>query len=371
MRICRVSQTYPTNENNGKGLHCYHVSKLNKVPTVIFTKNYKDETYWPEPENVILHKIRYWQHPFPKDNSFSVDWLMSVFSYFFGQIQFLIGSVPALIKFQPTITHIQSPHAIFIGLFNKLFFKTPILLTFHGSDLLRIKNIKPYHFLLRKVDAILYVNPDMLEDLERIFPNVQKINSPSGVDLSFFNNLPKKRKRQLVAVGNLRWQKAYEDLLQSFYIFLKEYPDYKLIIAGDGDLKQDLIKQSELLGISNSVIFLGRVSSQKIKSILLESELFVMSSVTEGMPKALLEALASHLPVVVTDVGACKKLSTDVGLCVECRNPPAFARAIDKVLNDKDKYQQYVQNCRKKIEGNSWSNLASIILETMKKLEEN
>ena len=72
MKICRVSQTSPTDSNNGKGLHCFHVSNLMEYPTLVLTKNYKDEKYW-EYKNHVKLKINYFQYPFPKENKFLIN----------------------------------------------------------------------------------------------------------------------------------------------------------------------------------------------------------------------------------------------------------------------------------------------------------
>ncbi len=250
MRVCRVSQTFPTDKNNGKGLHCYHVSKLQQVPTLVVTKFYPDEEYWQAPENVTLKKVSYWQAAFPSGNKFSPAWLIALVSYFVGQLQLLFKAIPALVKFKPTVTHLQSPHAILIGLFNKLFLGAPIVLTFHGSDLLRIKKIKPYHWLLRHVNTVLYVNANMQQDIKRMCPKARLVHTPSGVDLDVFTTDKEqlvKKKKQLVSVGNLRWQKGYKYLLDAFALVLKERPEYELVLVGEGELKDELDAQAKSL----------------------------------------------------------------------------------------------------------------------------
>ena len=79
MKICRVSQTYPTVENEGKGLHAYFTSDFIEEPTLILTKYYEEE-YLEPASHVKLKKIKYWQVTFPASNKFSLKWFIAFLS---------------------------------------------------------------------------------------------------------------------------------------------------------------------------------------------------------------------------------------------------------------------------------------------------
>lgn len=105
--------------------------------------------------------------------------------------------------------------------------------------------------------------------------------------------------RVVVSVGRLCAQKNQNLLIDAFCIFKKEHPGYKLVIFGDGELKEDLVKQVEYLGLTQNIFFEGAVAD--IWSRMKTARMFVLTSKYEGMPNALLEAMALGLPCVTTD----------------------------------------------------------------------
>lgn len=107
------------------------------------------------------------------------------------------------------------------------------------------------------------------------------------------------RKKEIVAVGRLVSQKNYPLLLESFAEFNKIYDDYTLSIYGKGPLEEDLNHLCKKLGIEKSVKFKG--FSKNIHKEILKSSMYIMTSDYEGMPNALMEAMAIGLPVISTN----------------------------------------------------------------------
>tara|TARA_B100001093_G_C26724111_1_gene969141 strand:- start:36 stop:1133 length:1098 start_codon:yes stop_codon:yes gene_type:complete len=359
-----VSQTSPTDSNNGKGLHCYHVSNLMKYPTLVLTKNYKDEKYWQYNKHVTLKKIDYFQFPFPKENKISYKYILAISSYVVGQITFFLKSIGSLLKFKPNIIHLQSPHAIGIGIFCKIFFKSKLIITFHGSDLKRIRKNKIFLSMLRSADRLLYVDKNMIEDLTNYFPTEILIHTPSGIDIEFYIPLNLPRKKQIITVGNLRWQKDHETLIKAFSIFLKTYPEYRLLIVGEGDKRDSLMSLAKKLCITEKVNLSGRKNQKQVLTELNESKFFVLSSVTEGMPKALIEALATNTPAVVTNVGSCKSITKGAGYSVEPSDPISLSQAMIKMIDNELRYEEFSLQARRNVSEYSWKNLAGRINNT-------
>lgn len=364
MKICRVSQTSPSDSNNGKGLHCYHVSNLMKHPTLVLTKKYKDEKYWKYKKHVNLKKIDYYQFPFPKENKISLKYILALLTYITGQLTFFLKSVKSLVRFKPDIVHLQSPHAIVVGIFCKIAFKSKLVITFHGSDLRRIKKNKIFLSMLGYSDRLLYVDKNMHKELINHFSLESLTHTPSGIDIDFYTPLNLPRKKQIISIGNLRWQKDHETLIKAFNIFLKRYPDYELLIVGEGDQRNKLTDLSKRLSISDKVLLTGRKKKEQILKELNNSKFFVLSSVTEGMPKALIEALATNTPVVVTNVGSCKIVSKNAGYCVEPSNPEELSLAMIKMVEDEKKYKAFEFMARKSVQDFSWNSLAEKINNT-------
>jgi glycosyltransferase involved in cell wall biosynthesis len=135
----------------------------------------------------------------------------------------------------------------------------------------------------------------------------------------------------LASVGRLHAEKGLPFLLEAFRTFLHEHPRAVLLLAGDGPEGESLRKQAEALRIAGSVRFLGTLLSPW--ELLAAADIFVLASVYEGMPNALLEAMAASLPVVATAVGAVPEMVEDgsEGLVVSPGDPAALTAALERL----------------------------------------
>jgi len=104
---------------------------------------------------------------------------------------------------------------------------------------------------------------------------------------------------QVIAMGRLQREKAYDVLLQAFSIVLKSFPQAQLAILGEGPLETQLKKQAVELGVAHAVAFPG--FQKNPWPYVKHADLFVLASRFEGLPNALLEVLALGVPVVATD----------------------------------------------------------------------
>lgn len=117
---------------------------------------------------------------------------------------------------------------------------------------------------------------------------------------------------------------------------MEQYPKVVLLIVGDGPLRNELQERVEDLGIRDKVIFTGmRSDTPELYSLM---EFFILSSITEGLPVALLEAMASKKPVIATEVGAVPKVIQDghSGLLVEPKDVEGLSKAIIDLLENPD-----------------------------------
>lgn len=135
-------------------------------------------------------------------------------------------------------------------------------------------------------------------------------------------------------VGRLNWAKDLPTLIRAFAQLLQTLPDIGLVLVGDGALRGELTALADREGVSERVRFLGDRSDVRI--LLRGFDVFAMSSVTEGYSIALLEAAASGLPIVATDVGGNSEITRDGvnGRIVAAGDPFALARALKDVLAD-------------------------------------
>lgn len=136
-------------------------------------------------------------------------------------------------------------------------------------------------------------------------------------------------------VGNLREAKGHIYLIRGAPLILKEFPDTRFIIVGEGELKGFLIKETERLGVAHRFIFTGFLDSPL--SIVSLFDIFVFPSLWEGCPVALLEAMMLGKSCVAFPVGDIPYIIEDgkSGLLVEYRSAEKIASAVITLLKDK------------------------------------
>lgn len=145
-----------------------------------------------------------------------------------------------------------------------------------------------------------------------------------------------KKKKIILAVGRFNEQKNYPNLLKAIS-HLKEQStiDFILLVAGDGELRNDIEELIRELKLSNEVALLGRRNDVPI--LMSACDLFVLSSDYEGLPTVLIEALACQSHVVSTDVSGVFEIIGEHGSVVPVNDSHALSQAIEKSLTNNNK----------------------------------
>jgi glycosyltransferase involved in cell wall biosynthesis len=140
--------------------------------------------------------------------------------------------------------------------------------------------------------------------------------------------------RLLIFVGRLDRQKDPLLLVDSFQVLRGSEQNVHLLVIGDGALRSEVEKRISAGNLVNQVSLVGAQPPSRIASLLQASDVFVLSSAYEGMPIAVLEALAAGLPVVSTDVGEIRLVVKESinGEISPARTPRAMAQAISSAL---------------------------------------
>ena len=168
-----------------------------------------------------------------------------------------------------------------------------------------------YAFAYRRAGLVICQSESMKEEIQREFrvDESRLAVLPNPVDSDSIRSAVQRpdaeRIRQtphLVAIGRLVPEKGFDLLLEAFEGVSKQTPELRLIIAGSGPCEASLKTQAERLGIANRVLFSGYVADPA--TLFRDASLFVLSSRTEGIPNALLEAAAAGLPIVTTPASA-------------------------------------------------------------------
>lgn len=142
--------------------------------------------------------------------------------------------------------------------------------------------------------------------------------------------IPVNRSKTIINVGRLKPQKNQALLIRAFSFVVEKYPDYSLSIYGDGPLLNDLKCLAVELNVIDKIVFHGFVND--ISSAICNAGMFVLSSDYEGMPNALLEAMASGIPCISTDCGGGGARAVidngKNGILVPCNDEIALSNAI-------------------------------------------
>jgi colanic acid/amylovoran biosynthesis glycosyltransferase len=149
-------------------------------------------------------------------------------------------------------------------------------------------------------------------------------------------NRPGSSSVRLIAVGSLIWTKGYEYALLTLRALLDRDVDARLEIIGDGNERQRVLFTVNDLGLTHRVTLQRTVPPEQVREAMQRSDLFLHSSLSEGISNAALEAMACGLPVVTSDGGGMKEAVHDgiEGFVVPLRDPVAAADAVAKLARD-------------------------------------
>lgn len=142
------------------------------------------------------------------------------------------------------------------------------------------------------------------------------------------------RRKAIVGVGRLMPQKNFALLINSFSRIAEKYPEYNVEIYGNGVLQEALVKQIEKLKLENRVHLMGM--KEGVMHYIADACMFVLSSDFEGFPNALIEAMATGLPVITTDFSpkgvAAEIVKPENGIIVPINDEEALSTAMEELI---------------------------------------
>ena len=189
---------------------------------------------------------------------------------------------------------------------------------------------------------------------ERGLPEHKFVWIPSGIDTTEWVQVaPSTKSIPLIAcVARFHAQKRHADLVEGLAILASDGTAFRCIFAGDGPLLESVKAHVNRLGLYEFVEFAGIIEPSAIKDLLKEADVFVLSSEWEGLPRSVIEAMASGLPVVGTDVNGTNELVIhgETGLLVPVRDPKALARSISMLLLDAELRREMGRRGRRRVE---------------------
>lgn len=146
---------------------------------------------------------------------------------------------------------------------------------------------------------------------------------------------------------------------------MDKYPNARLLVAGSGPEYEALNKLARQFGIANQVDFLGRLDSNRIAELYREADVLLNPSTVDNSPNSVIEALASGLAVVTTNVGGIPKLVENEhdAMMIPAGQPELMAEKVLKVIGDKDLRMTLVNNGLEKVKRFFWSNVSQRLLD--------
>ncbi|MDO8467164.1 MAG: glycosyltransferase [bacterium] len=141
------------------------------------------------------------------------------------------------------------------------------------------------------------------------------------------------------SIGRLVIEKSYRDFVDAAALVKNE--NVQFFIIGDGPLKDRLLSRIKKLGLENKFYIVNGVAPAA--PYMKAFDIFLLSSIKEGLPYTLLEAMAAGLPVITTRVGGMTEIATDRGLVMQPNMPGELARAIEHLINNKEVAEQLAQ----------------------------
>lgn len=332
--------TFPTVQRNGMGLPAYELAADSRYHT-IYRAPTLDRREEPQPaptEDVDLRFVPFPNPTMPADGrslrtmALATSRRLAAVAGFTARV--LLDSEAR----RADVVHIHSPMYAGVAAYAKLR-GTPTVLTIHGTDFLRLRESPYLRATLSPIDRVLCVADWFVNELAMMLPSKPVSAVFNGVDIERFSrsHAPTSgRRKRIISVGSLRWHKDHGRLIEAFAAVAGRHTDWELIIVDDGELRGELEHAIAAAGIQGRAKLLGNLPQDCVARELAGSEVFALSSVTEGLPKVLLEAMASGCACVATDVGECGATVADTGLIVPPADTPALAEALDSLMSDFD-----------------------------------
>ncbi|WP_256327674.1 glycosyltransferase family 4 protein [Nitrosospira sp. Nl5] len=246
----------------------------------------------------------------------------------------------------------------------------PVVVNYHGGEADAFFDnaffwIKPS---LYRADAIIVPSSFLEAVFEKrgfstsIVPNIidlSRFSAETDVEASSKTNSP-----HIIVTRNLELIYDNATALRAFSIVKHTFPGATLIIAGSGPEREALEKLAAVLGMTDAVTFTGRMDTDGMAALYRGADVMVNPSLADNMPISILEALASGVPVVSTDVGGVPYMVEHgkTALLVPAQDPAAMADAILTLLNEPVQARQISKAGKESVQQYAWSEVRDRLL---------
>jgi glycosyltransferase involved in cell wall biosynthesis len=338
VKVLHLTFAYPTPQNPGNGIfvrdHVLAAARSNEVALVHLDRG--GGAYAIEPlagEDFPALRVRY-----PSSR--------------LGYVAHFAGAYAALRRlrrsgFEPDVIHAHFFLAALPPLLLRSLFRAPVVVTEQWSVFLPEDpaRLSPFfvhvaRIALRRAAFVITVSDALRRGMVAAGIRANYRIVPNVVDVQLFRPEPHEpgRPRRLVFVGLLYEAKGVPDLLRAVAA-LASRRDFVLELVGDGPQRREYEQLAASLGLADVVHFLGFRTRREVADLLRKADLFVLTSLYDNNPNALLEALACGVPAVATRVGGIPEIvGAGDGLLAEPGDPVSIAKAIAAALDHLERF---------------------------------
>lgn len=260
--------------------------------------------------------------------------------------------------------------------------RLPYIISLRGSDVpganarlkLDYKVLGPLVFkpIWQKASALVACSEGLKARALQFLPSAQIRVIPNGVDLQRFypaEVVKDSGELRMLTVGRLSVTKRLPLLLEMVELLRRQGSNAHLTVGGGGALESELRQQLGERSLRDVVTLLGRREGSEMPEIYRQHDVLVSASMQEGMSNAMLEAMASGLPIVTTRCEGVDELIADNGIVVEDSRPETLAATVRKLADDPALRQAMSIAARKKAENFGWDKVAQSYLQLYAKVK--
>lgn len=280
------------------------------------------------------------------------------------------------------ITHLLSQCPIVGGFTATLaskYFKIPLMVEIHGEEYFRFLERKSFivkimKYTFGRAKKIRSLNCVMTEKLKQYNIDKNVVEIPNRVNLNIFNK-PKRNFEisenivKIISIGRFVWEKDYLNLIKALN---KSGIKYQLILIGGGSLKKEYETYINENRLQNNVTLIDWIEQKDMIKMIINSDIYIQSSVSEGMPRTILEAMALKMPIISTNVGSIEGvlINGKNSLIINSANQKELIEAIKKLIEDNSLREKIATQAYKDVvEKYEWNKVFELYRDEIKSMK--
>jgi glycosyltransferase involved in cell wall biosynthesis len=257
--------------------------------------------------------------------------------------------------------------------------RIPYIVSLRGSDVpgqhqrlqLEYKLLAPlFKSVWQGAAALVACSEGLKRRAQRFLPSVDINVIPNGVDIERFSTIPGRRVSRpvrLITVGRLSITKRVDVLIDAVELLKERGFEARLNVVGEGSLEESLKQTVSRQGLGDTVNIAGHSEAEAMPQLYRQSDVYVSATMQEGMSNAMLEAMASGLPIVTTCCEGVEELIADNGIIVQEARPAEIADAVMQLAGDNESYARMSAAAEARARKFTWSRVAQEYLQCYEK----